>query len=273
MGSRRNGQTSSGVVALMALAVGVGVVALIDFGGIAGQGVRVGQFVLALAPWVLAVSPGSQLTHRPLEGAVAFGWVILMGGAIGLGGAFANWSPLSITTGLTQAMGAMAVLWVLYRGGHYGLSKLLFFISAGLALGVGLVYASFSSLYESAAPLVSNFLVSTHLFPQLVHDSAVVLWGWRTGSKQRMRASLEGVGMPFILWTMAGHLIIAPAILYWSPIPKVLFGAIGAGIALLLFVVRGSSGVFKRSTVIGLILITVAYGIGLAMLVKGHRPY
>ena len=261
-------------MALVALAVGVGIVALVDFGGIAGQGIRVGQFVLALAPWVLVLRAGSVMgQQRVLEGAVAIGWALLLAGAIGDAFALKADSVLSTVAAAIQALGAVLVLVVLYRSGHFGRLSFLVLLSVGIFGGSMLGAATLQPEYLPTASLVSSFLIATHLVPQLVHDVAVTMWGSRTGAWDRVHVSLEGVGMPFILWTLAGHLIIAPAILLWSSKPNVLFGGVGAVVSLMLFGVRGGAGLFSGRAVVGVTGVAVIYGLGLALLVRGGRPY
>lgn len=267
-----NGQNSGAIMALIALAFGVGLVALVDFVGIAGQGIKVGQFILALAPWVLAMRTSSH-RGRPLEGAVAFGWVVLFAGAIGLSFAHDAGEALPIAAAAVQAAGAVLILGVLQQSGHFGMGTLVRYLILGGGLGAFLVFTSLYLGDSSSAELVAIYLVSAYLIPQLAHDFAVVVWGYRTGEWQRVRASLEGVGTSFILWTIAGHLIIAPAILYWSPKPQVVLGGLGAGVALLLFAVRGVAGVFSLGTVLMVTGVTILYGLGLAFLIRGQRPY
>lgn len=262
--------------ALIALALGVGAAALLDFGGIAGQGLRTGQFILALAPWVLAWrgSTANLRGQRALQGAVASVWVLLIAASLSEIVVHRLDGVLPIVAASIQAAGAVAVLFVLRAAGRLSGRGLVMAVIFGLVLAAP--FAVIAELVPGASGGADAFvstLGAIYLLPQVVHDAQVVLWARRTQEWARARVSLEGVGMPFLLWTVAGHMIIAPAILLWSPKPEVFFGGLGAALALALIAARGIAGVISSRVVGAVILVAVIYGVGLAFLVMGGRPY
>jgi hypothetical protein len=280
--------------ALLALAIGVGLAALVDFGGIAGQGFRAGQMILAVAPWILvwrsrkARAPASTaeagdalssaaVRARALRGNVPAGWVLLLAGSVAaLGGHLRENEPndLTLLADALQASGAAAVLLVLFRAGRFRVMGLLARLGVGAAAGAGLAaFALSSGLGWVAATAVANVLVAIFLVPQLAHDALVVRWGRRTGEEMRTRLALEGLGGPFILWTLAGHLIIAPARLYFAPKPEVFVAGVAAAVALALFGLRGLAGLHSKKAVAAVISVATVYGVGLAIAVIGDRPY
>ncbi len=268
--SAREADTAGVVGALIALAVGIGAAAIVDFGGVGGQGLRVGLFVLALGPWVLALTGRSGA--RPLHGSVSLGWVLLLAGAVGALAPARGQGPLGLAPIALQAGGAAAVLVVLHRAGHFGSAGLFARLGGGVTLGVGLGLISLRPLGSVLAAAVCTSLIAAHLVPQLVHDALVVQWGRRHGAWDRARAALQGVSMPFILWTVAGHLLVAPGLLYWSPKPQVALGGFGAAVALALFVLRGMAGLYAQRSVLIVTTVAIIYGVGLAAAVVGDRP-
>ena len=74
---------AGGIGAVVVLAVGVGLAALVDFAGIAGQGARAGEWVLATAPWVLVLRSWLAAASEPARrGRIASPWVLLLIGGI-----------------------------------------------------------------------------------------------------------------------------------------------------------------------------------------------
>lgn len=269
-------ETTGAVGALLALAVGVGIAALVDFGGIAGPGFRAGQLILALSPWVLAIQGWSRPpgTHS-LEGVVPVGWTLLLAGALGSLVPDGGEPPLGLAASAVQAVGAAAVLVLLQRSRRIGAFGLVLRLTIGSLIGAGLVAAAvLLPLGPIVAAVIANVFLTAYLVPQLVHDLLVALWAVRTKAWARARTTLEGLGMPFILWTLAGHLIIAPGILYWSPKREVVLGGLGAAVPIALLGVRGVAGLYSRREALILVLVASLYGIGLAILVaQGRRPY
>lgn len=267
---------AGGLGALLALSAGLGAAALVDFAGIAGLGIKAGQVLLALAPWVLVLwARAPRAGARALEGAVPIAWVLLLAGAIaGLPGALLDRGALGLLTGLVRGSGAVAVLVVLLRHGHLG--PLGLGVRLACAAGFGGAIAALARVNPVGLVLatsLSDVLVGAYLVPQLVHDLQVVVWGWRTRAWARARAALEGVRMSFLLWTLAGHLILAPSILYWSPKPSVFFGGLAAAVAVALLGLRGAAGSYSGRAVGIVVAVAVVYGVGLALLVQGGRPY
>ncbi|MEO1227420.1 MAG: hypothetical protein AAFZ18_00850 [Myxococcota bacterium] len=270
------GNAQGAAAALIILALGVGVAALLDFGVIAGQGLRTGQLILALAPWVLAWrGAGAQLRGRiPLQGAVASVWVLLIAASLAQAVVRRADGVIPIVAASLQAGGALAVLVVLRSAGQLTTRGVVLFVLAAVLLAAP--FAAAAEFVPGAAGGAEAFvstLGAIYLLPQVVHDLQVVMWARRTQEWARARVSLEGVGMPFLLWTLAGHMIIAPAILLWSPKPEVFFGGLGAGLALVLIGARGRAGVISGRVVAAVILVAIIYGVGLGVLVMGGRPY
>lgn len=272
--------TTGVVTALVVLAVGIGIAAIVDFGSMAGQGVRAGQFVLATAPWVLVLGARRPAPKtRPLEGAVAVSWALLLSGAVGRVAHTWSEGPLWAAPGVIQGLGAVAVLLVIHRKGHLGVLSLCLALASGAVGGTLLTALATEPPGADAVESMSNVLIGGHLTPQLARDLYVV--GWATSrdaweqqpSWRRAQLSLQGVSMPFILWTLAGHLVITPAVLYWNAKPDVLFAGVGAAVAVALFAIRGWAGTYPRWAVAAVCTVAITYGLGLAYMVQGGRPF
>lgn len=273
-GATEDGYTEAVVWALLALALGYFAAAVISFRESASLGVKAGRLLLALAPWILVLRVGRSPDPRPWAGVVSSGWVFLLGGALTpLTRVAEAGDPLLAATYGLEAAGAAAVLWSLYRGGRFG--------GLGLALrwllGLGLAGAVFAARalpdVERAAYQVGLVLAGLYLVPQLARDAAVVRAARRTGRWAAARRGLAAIGTPFLLWSLAGQLVLAPSTLFWSPKPNVFFAGVSAAVLLALFALRGLAGVFARRAALGLVVVCVAYGVGLAVLVTGQRPY